>query len=320
MTPKSTEIPKKHRGIISSMRELAENIKAEVIVADLLRGGNYQPEQISIKNQGGHKRGFAGDIEKTRLKSADKGSFGLELDLNRDSIYDVLPESFFHPKVKHEYGRGNAAIMIEEYKKHKKEESLARQFFAPIENEIFHHRIAVEQMETEQLLKIGKRELKLSFFDLSNIDSRLPKKLCRKWISLLPFLQFLVGNIEQLANCLAFLLNEKVWIEQNASKEDTFHKNNERLGECRLGENMLLGSKFNAYFDNYCFVIEDLSAKKASRFVKGCEYFKFMQVFIDTFIPLNVDASWRVCIKKEEHWEINSSKKHSSILNYSTTI
>ena len=117
-------------------------LKAEALCAALLEHG-YAFDDLILKRLGTFKRSFSNDIEAVSAR-ADNTEGRLEISLNRDSLYDRLPEGLFHqPR-----GKGSGAAvteMVKEFRRYREEEKEARKFFQPIEQEIFRYSVAVEE-------------------------------------------------------------------------------------------------------------------------------------------------------------------------------
>ncbi|MCH5720992.1 hypothetical protein [Niabella hibiscisoli] len=107
---------------------------AEAVFASLEEAG-HGASDIKAFNKGGFKKGFSNDVEQVLIEeSGNRVSF--EMALNRDGIYDLLPEGLFHQS------KGNTRVnsvqdAVEEHKQFKEEEKLARKFFTPLEQLLF---------------------------------------------------------------------------------------------------------------------------------------------------------------------------------------
>ncbi len=156
--------------IQTAIQQTSADIKAEVVVASLYEKG-ILAEQILIRNQGVFKRSFRKDIMDCEIKEINSFEEVLEIGVSRDGLYDLLPEGLFHQS---ERGSNQSVQrMVEEHKRFKSEEMIARKYFQPFENEFFKQKVQVEQNEKNFYYRIlsEKNQLLQQFWKL---DSSLP--------------------------------------------------------------------------------------------------------------------------------------------------
>ena len=116
----------------------AFDLKAEVLFGALLKS-HVDDLNITINPKGLFYRKFSKDKMSINRDVLDTDV--LNLDISRDGFYDVLPES-----ISHNYRNTDLySNPVEEFKTRKKEEKDARNFFNPIENELFRFRYAIEK-------------------------------------------------------------------------------------------------------------------------------------------------------------------------------
>ena len=78
------------------LKRLPVDIRAEVVLADLIEYG-LNPDDLVMYSMGLSKRTFHRDIESVELlKAIGDRSTKLNVELNREGIYDALPEGLFH--------------------------------------------------------------------------------------------------------------------------------------------------------------------------------------------------------------------------------
>jgi len=109
------------------------DFKPEVVASSLIEQG-YDPEQIVIVRQGYAKRGFSPEIEDIELKySLQELQDFLYIKINRESLYDILPQGLFHQPVYRKKINKNKEEILEEIAIHRREEFFARKFFQAFE-------------------------------------------------------------------------------------------------------------------------------------------------------------------------------------------
>jgi len=293
------------------------DVRAEVIVAMLLREKNIKSDQLVVSNKGVHKRSFSNDIHRIDENHFMSGGYQFLVQLNRDGIYDVIPEAFFHPSRNNEKGSNQARVMSEQYKRRRNEEKEARDFFAPIENEFFLQRVNIENTEVQALSKLHQYDLSLPFFGLNSRDKLMPDYLCRKWAALLPYVSEITGNMEYLKQCAEFFLEQKVELVNRPSKISQKDFDSSKMGSSILGEDMLLGDCFNACFKHIELLVKEIPSSKALLYIPGQAYARFIDIFIEVFTPLNVDFTWRAEVLNTEPWTLGED---ACRLSFTTTI
>jgi len=293
------------------------DVRAEVIVAMLLREQHIKDEQLVVSNKGHHKRSFSNDIHKIDGNHFMSDGYQLQVQLNRDGLYDAIPEAFFHQREHAVTGYNQARLMSEQYKRQKAEEKEARDFFAPIENEIFLQRVNIERKELDALSKLNQYDLSLPFFGLNNLDASMPEHMCRKWVALLPYVSEITGDMERIRQCAEFFLEEKVQLVNLPSKITSGTAQSCKMGDCILGNNMLLGNSFDACFEHVELLIKQIPRNKVEFYTPGQTYARFIDLFIEVFTPLHIDFTWRVDVLNTGDWRLGDD---ACRLNFTTTI
>src|ERR1700712_905735 len=102
-------------------------LNAETLFAELLQNG-LGSNQLNISKNGAFKKLYRKDIDKAFFDQDDQDTTIATVGINRDGIYDVLPEGLFHQPTS--AGSGiNTVAMVAESRRLKEEEKKARLFF-----------------------------------------------------------------------------------------------------------------------------------------------------------------------------------------------
>ena len=98
---------------------------SEAVCAELLQKVSF--DNIKTSQAGSFKKSFSNDIEKFELEEY-RDSAEFKITLNRDGIYDLLPEGLFHQTLG---GKKIRTVLeaVTENKRFKDEEKNARKFF-----------------------------------------------------------------------------------------------------------------------------------------------------------------------------------------------
>lgn len=303
---------------VERLKNFYYDVRTEVIASELLLEGVVPEEIISVHN-GQHKRTFRNDLDEVALEIPRPNQKQIVFKLNRDSIYDSLPESLFHFRAAGKQ-KGTVKGMIDDYKKRKAEEKEARSFFTPFESEFFLQKAFIEQKEKEMIVNASKNLLDDSFLSFLNIDYSLPSLLVAKFTSLLPYLDKIAGNLPITFKSLELILEEKVnYITKFAEKqksESCFSK----LGQAKIGIDFVVG---DSYDDTLPFIecnIGPLKKKDLLKYMEGGDYSKFIEMFFNFFIPVSYEVKTIVTIESQEQQFALLENYESSRLGFTTTI
>ena len=117
--------------IYEELISVFHDIRAEVIVSEILESSEAELSDFTIHNSSNFKRPFRRDILDHKNSLSSINDYTLNLNLTRNGIYDSLPEGVFHDS-------SSAAFKGLSYQKkrekQKNEEKEARKFFQPIED------------------------------------------------------------------------------------------------------------------------------------------------------------------------------------------
>lgn len=273
---------------------------AEAVFVSLLEAG-YKEDNINIVNKGAFKKSIGDDIEDIEInKTTDKET--VDITLNRNSFYDLLPEGLFH-QTKGSSKVSDVADAVEEHKQFKEEEKQARRFFSPLEQMLFLYSAATEQVERQAFFNIQNGMLGNTFNNFWNISADLPTQPANRMLRLMPYTNIIKGNIANTKDALAYVLQKKVKvIQDNIISDDKYSQHN--LLDIDLGINSVLGCTANELFVNWLFEIKEVDVADLQLYASGNQMDNLLARFVEIFIPLDVDAEF--CIAHLENTENES--------------
>ena len=285
------------------------NLRAEVLVSELLENTYLTDEDIVVLSQSTFSRGFRRDLIDSKINTNDK----FEINISRNGIYDALPQGVFHKSV----GIDTSLTYSEIRQKNKKEERDARLLFAPIENEFFLQRVYLEQEEKNTIFELNN-SLEDSFaIDFWGIKEKVPKEYIFEFTKVLPYAHKVSKSESLIAQCLERILNEKVQITKTfKSLENPSEKN---VGNDILGLNSSLKvEKTNVLYPFYFINIEILSLKNRYRYQENAIGNQLISVFCEYFVPLEIEYEINITFnQKESNFALNNE---STVLGLSATI
>ena len=304
--------------IDESIRNLFNDIRAEVILADLIEAG-IDYDDIIISPVGTSKRSHANDIFKAEWKELKSNLFLYNLYISREGIYDAMPEGIFHQP--HLSGSNSSSFaMIDSVKRGKKEEEEARNFFLPFEQEFYYQRIAVEIQERKLISELqgSNSNMFVNFWKLEDcLDARQKSIL----LNILPISHKIVGDFKLTSQSFEMVLGSNVSIRMIDPIDKSAPKNSiAKMGEAVLGGNLVLGNTFNDGNPSIEIAIGPLKENRLIDFIpggRGNEVFDFLCNF---FIPIELDIKKKIIADESTFDSQITDKKEAMRLGYNVCL
>lgn len=292
--------------VFEELASVYENLRAEVLVSEVQENTKEEIDFL-INNKSTFSRSYRRDVIDVERFEEDT----LLLNLSRNGIYDSLPEGLFHSQRE----QNRQSSYTAKRKKYKDEEKEARAFFSPIENEFFHQRLKIEKNERDLLESFYslKDDLLIDFW---KIDKSIPKAYILKLVKLLPYSYKISGNLELTRLSLEKVLNEKVQFNKKMKNEI---EQEERGEKSQLGVGFVTQSKNSSVFQPFLEVIVGpIKEREIEKYIRKDGILKFINVFYDYFIPLELDVVTKFLVDKKEGFVLNEAQ--SPTMGISTII
>jgi hypothetical protein len=277
-------------------------LRAESFCAEMIANG-LSFNDIRLISNSNFKKSFRNEIDEVRFSENEMtGVSEMELVVNRDGIYDRLPEGLFHQS-KGNSKTSTTALMTEEHRRFKEEERMARKFFQPIEHEIFRYSTLVEQEELNLAFGILNGDLKSELFEFWDIPDGLPTGPVKKLVQIMPWVKMIKGSLEQTAKALELILDKPVQFSEIEMHDQQVPgaDMNGRLVE--LGINSVLGNSFWEPALAWKFNIENITKKEIETYRPTGAYGKLLKQFEEIFIPLQIDIIFDYTVLPAEDFE-----------------
>lgn len=293
------------------LKNVFYDIKAEAIIADLIENG-LKPDNFIAIPKGIFKRRYARDIDSVSSLKLNNTQSILAFKLNRDSLYDALPEGLFHERSANTLTKKEQTS--NESKRLKQEEKAARNFFLPFENEILRQRVLLELEERKILSNFSTQLFDDIYPELWNIHKSLNQKYVYKMVLLLHFAHKIAGNLQLTAECLESILEEEVTIKliRNSERNLPEIENNKReeescmLGNAEMGVDFVCGEQFVDYGKTMEFSIGPLKNSNVSEYLENGTLSKFLTCFFGYFVPIDFDVDSKIIVAPlEQGFELN---------------
>jgi len=290
------------------LNSLDFDIKAEAFFINFLEDYNIQ-----YKFQDFFERGYNKDIKdiKTYNGAISKTHYAY---LTKLGFYDIFPEIIFHSSNNATYTQE----MVNHYKERKKQEAYAKDFFQPLENELFNYLLDTEKQEADITSALGDREFLVLLNKIWDIDENLPYDLMAKVFKFIPFIHKISGNIEAISYMLEHIFNEKITITETPLYiNDTSAVDN----ELRLGDNFALKASNITYLKKYIFTINNI--KKLNNIT---DYFdngrinKIISLFLNFTIPFENDFEINFTISPSKQAFVLDDKPYTGRMSISTKL
>lgn len=299
------------------------DLKAEMLVA-VLAEHRVDLGEILASFDGNLKRIWSRDIAWSGVEHLETGDNMLSIHLNRDGIYDVLPELLFHSDP------GNEDLSGEEMAKNsmklRAEEKEARMFFQPFENEIFIQRVQLAMLENRIFNEINTDFLMGLIPHFWIVDNDLPENYVYRLKKLLPIVHKIAGDQSLTAQCLEFILKEQVTI---STIDDSFDiiapgdfQNSGVIGESLLGVDTISGNFVNGFIYRLISTIGPIRNPETTEFVKNGRMNRFLDCFYSYFIPFELDIETKFIFEEEQSLFIlnDNADAEISYLGYNSVI
>lgn len=302
-----------------SVSALAMDVRAEVVINNLIESCDISENQFVIYKEGQFVRAYRYDILEASEIDYDLDSTAfLKLSLSRDSLYDTLPENIVH-SIRNDTPDKGVDTMIKEYREQQRQQKQARLFFAPFENEMFAFGVETEAFENAFLTEMNGNIASDIFYQFWGLSKEFPPVFISKLIKTLPFAYKIVGNIDWTVEILSFILKEKVEIKPQDVGQYSDEEQAITLGGARLGIDFITGHSYNDYSGHYRLLIGPLENHSFQEYVNQGILKRFVHLFCEYFFPLEMDIDVQIILKPEDEiFEFKSAQP--SFLGYNTTI
>ncbi len=299
--------------LIAELRDSGHDYRASVVAAELADHG-IPLDVFFFRNQSTFKRAVSNDIEDIFWNSGDDQGDGadyLVFDLNREGIYDMLPEAIAHQQArKRRPDEGNYKLGLEL----RRQERDARKFFSPLENE-FHYRSLKLDMVERELLKNNSVRRNREFFNYFFEDSRaLSDQQLLVLLHILPLSHKIRGDIELISLTISRILGYKVTVTQIWLLKTYFLPPHTApaLGEGSLGTDTVLNDLFSIPSRRFDVCIADVPAEAHKDFSGKGSYLNVLNFILPYFFAAN--AEYRIVlspVKADAPFRLESADTYS---------
>ena len=273
------------------LSEIATDVKAEVIAADLVDEG-YDIDDIVVTPAGLFEREFRRDILKIESRRDKLGNKELVfIDVCREGIYNSLPEALFHFFDREKRGAG-AAGFTEEYKKHKAEEESADVFFQAFEKELFRARILNELGERKSMLSSSDEFKAELFLNLWPELREVSEKYLAGMLLLLPVSHKIVGDLELARTLISYVTDQEIKIRYSDNTKAVANNTGSNiLGDTFLTNNLIIGNEVPDYTASIELSVGPVKKGELLSLLPGGEVGKVIEIACKYLFPVSLDVN-----------------------------
>lgn len=315
------DIISKYENQSSFVNSIETDYKAEVIIAGLLEGG-LSPDQIYMIREGNAERGYSKDIAYLRTEYfLRRQTKYLGLRVNRQGLYEMLPEGVFH-KPKGNPFQKDITEIIEEIEKQRKEEQVAKMFFRPFEVSASYALINAQLFER----RIDKKRTNRNFVNIFSrywpILSLLPLNKAVLFIEIISIVADIGHKIAFSAQIFSALLDVPVEIRQGNKPCSSIQKGIiPKFKDIRLGINAIIGKTYEEEYENIIVRLGPMSSELIVYYNKKNNGKKIIKYLSDALLPADRKVYFRYIPQyKDIRCIISSDKNRTSSLGVNSFI
>ena len=303
--------------ITSVLRTITADYRATVIAAEMVEAG-LSEENILFKNLSGFKRSTSKDLEHFYWNYEDEQEEQLVLELNKESIYDMLPEVVTHlapVKKSNEPAR-------KQFLEQRQQEKEARKFFAPFENEFNHRVLRLNLLERELSLQSNVPQSRAFFEFFYNDSSFLTDAQMLTLLYILPLAHKIRCDLKLAAFTVSKILNLPVEGIKHIRprRRTTGREPATLLGEGYLGQDSILAGPGRVPVVEYEIVIKNVSPENFLHFSAGGSQKKILDFIEPYLFPAHIEVTFSTEVTASEKNNFIAGQENFSFLGFNSYI
>ncbi|MEO7309884.1 MAG: hypothetical protein ABIX01_05780 [Chitinophagaceae bacterium] len=288
-------------------------INAESLLTELLING-CTSDQFIINQQSSFRKLYRKDVDKVSFNDSDAHTGRqVTIDINRDSIYDVLPEGLFHQPMNTNTGT-DLSRMVGDSRRLKEEEKKARLFFKPFDQEMVGYATEVEQQERAMMQSILWGNVAEDPYIFWGIPGSIPKEPAAILSGIMPWAYLIKGDMKLTAKAMQMLMECRVSAKAVQLKMQEVKTGSMQMEEVILGQDSVIGNHFWEAGMSWVFTLHQIPPHKMALYTAKGYISKMLDFFTDIFLPIEIDVLFQ--------YETQDSKAGEAdpILGYGFTI
>ena len=241
---------------LSSINSLDTDYLAEVVAATLIEEG-VSPDSIQITRLGSSRMKVGKDIENVRMEYSpdDEINDCLRIYVNREGLYDVLPEGVFFLGIDL-LESTDIKKVVNQVRQYRKEEMEIRKFFSVFEDEIDRTIVQMQLLERRVDRKNVYPDFTNVFTAYWPVIRQLSLEQATLFMRIIPIIHKIRGNEHKITKALSLILGLPVTLTHvlNRKKCGSFPA----FGQARLGETLVIGTEFRSGRYDTCITVHNI--------------------------------------------------------------
>lgn len=277
--------------MIADIESAGGDFRASVVAAELV-GRGLPADAVFFRNESTFRRAVAKDIAGISWNIDSNGDSEdlLVFDLNREGIYDMLPEAVVHTQARKQKADEAAYKHGRELRRQERE---ARKFFSPLENEFHHRSLRLDLTERELLQNSNPRRNREFFNYFFEEGSALSDQQLLVLLHILPLSHKIRGDEALIGLCVSRILGckarvERRWIRRGLRLPAAAVRT---LGEATLGSDSILSDCFTTPVHSFELHIDDVAECEYRDFSGRGRQMNVLKFILPYFFPVNADYS-----------------------------
>ncbi|WP_158825832.1 type VI secretion system baseplate subunit TssG [Mucilaginibacter lacusdianchii] len=301
--------------------ELDTDFKAATLAASIIHEKHSGADEVVIVPVGPQQRAYAKEIAAvSTYRSAYRNRLMTTIHVNREGLYDMLPEGLFHQPP-----ASSVMIteeeMVKDIRTRRDEEKQARNFFAPFETELYHLRTVLELYENQLDKKGEYNELVNIFLNEWKEFKCFTNQQMVILIHVLPVIHEQRNNLPFISNVLEIVFNVPFNLEyrlsapcHNATQSSPLAT---KLGSATLGVNFIAGTGYEPE-EELAITIGPISAEMMLSFLPGTRTAQALDVLLNYFIPLQTTTVVKFEVEPMYQKLVLGSEQENACLGFTT--
>ncbi|QJD96540.1 type VI secretion system baseplate subunit TssG [Mucilaginibacter robiniae] len=304
-----------------NFNQLDTDFKAVTLAAELIEQGSVAADNIVILPVGPQKRAYAKEIENvTNYTSIYRNRPMLVININREGLYDMLPEGLFHQSP-----ASSVMIteeeMIKDIAARREEEKQARLLFAPLETELYHIRTVVELYENRLDKKSDYDELVNIFLKEWREFKCFTNEQMVILMHVLPVIHEQRNNLAFIGNVLSIMFKSHFELQYELKRTSSSTVESEhlatKLGIGILGVNFIAGQVYEPE-EELTITIGPVTANQMLNYLPGTRAAQALDVLLSYFIPLQTIVNTKFVVGAECQKTVLGLEQENSCLGFTT--
>ncbi|WP_374948625.1 type VI secretion system baseplate subunit TssG [Mucilaginibacter sp.] len=270
---------------------LDTDFKAVAYAASLIDRGEINADQLMILPVGPMQRSYSKEIAGiSTYQSAYRNRSMTSITINREGLYDMLPEGLFHNPPASSVMITEEG-MIKDIRERREQEKQARLFFAPFEAEIYQLRTTIELYETRLDKKSEYNELVNIFLTEWQEFKCFSNRQMIILMHVLPVIHEQRNNLVFISGILSIMFNVDFDLQYHLTRDTAMAAQTAqmegRLGSCTLGVNFIAGNVYEPE-EELLIKVGPISAQQMLTFLPGTTTAEALNVLLNYLVPLGI--------------------------------